>query len=224
MLNGMQRLIVWLFLSLMVIVALAYMGRRPLLAGVGRFLIVQDALQPADAIVVLSGSVPDRILEAVDLYQAGLAPRIILTQEGLPPGLAALRARGGNMLERHQQNIEIAGQLGVPEEAITVVTTPAWSTLTEAEAIVDHLRTQGFTSILLVTSKPHARRSALTYRDLVGDGIRIIVAPSRYDNFAPDRWWEHRPPARRLLIEYLKLLNYVAVDRWRERSPRPGSP
>jgi uncharacterized SAM-binding protein YcdF (DUF218 family) len=200
-----------------------YAVRRPLLTAAGRALIVQDPLRPVDAIVVLSGSLPDRIMEAVDLYHAGLAPRIILTQEGLPPGLAELRRRGGNMVERYEQNLDIARQLGVPEEAITVVRTPAWSTQTEAEAVVDQLYADGVDSILLVTSKAHARRSALTYRDLVGDRIDIISCPSRYDNFAPDGWWQRRPFARRLLIEYLKLVNYLFVDRWRGRILPPSS-
>jgi len=211
----MRRMFLWTLLILAVLATSIYTVRVPLLTAIGRFLIVQDAPEAADAIVVLSGSLPDRIMEGADLYTAKLAPRIILTREGLPPGLAALRARGGDMLERHEQNIEIAQQLGVSKDAITVVTTPAWSTSTEAKAVVDYLRAQGIRSILLVTSKAHSRRSSLTYHDLAGDDLRITVCPSRYDNFPPDKWWYHRPYARHLLFEYLKLLNYVGVDRWR---------
>jgi len=44
----------------------------------GRLLVVSDPLPPrADAIVVLAGSIPDRVLEAADLYRTGIAPRII---------------------------------------------------------------------------------------------------------------------------------------------------
>src|SRR5262249_26287874 len=114
--------------ALMAVAVLAYTARRPLLTAAGRFLVVEEPPRSAEAIVVLSGSIPDRILEAVDLYQAGLAPRIILTQEGPLPGLAAARARGVTLPEHHEQNISIAEQLGVPSAAITVVRTPAWST------------------------------------------------------------------------------------------------
>ena len=42
------------------------------LLGAGRLLVVADPLPPrADAIVILAGSVPDRTLEAADLYRAG---------------------------------------------------------------------------------------------------------------------------------------------------------
>jgi uncharacterized SAM-binding protein YcdF (DUF218 family) len=207
------------FLAAALLGAVGYAAWRPLLVAVGRFLVTADPPAPAQAIVVLSGSLPDRILEAVDLYQAHLAPRIILTQEGLLPGLAVLRQRGGNMQERHEQNQDIARQLGVPSEAISLVTAPAWSTLTEAQQVVAYLRRQGITSILLVTSKAHARRSAMTYRDLAGETLAIRVCPSPYDNFAPEHWWQRRPLARRLLIEYLKLASYVLVDRWRTSAP-----
>jgi uncharacterized SAM-binding protein YcdF (DUF218 family) len=209
-----RRTILGAILTIVLLAAAGYAARRSLLVAVGRFLVVQDPPAPAQAIVVLSGSLPDRILEAVDLYQAHLAPRIILTQEGLPPGLRVLRRRGGNMMERHEVNQDIARQLGVPPEAMELVTAPAWSTLTEAETVIDYLRRHGITSILLVTSPPHSRRAAMTYRHLAGDTLQIRMCPSHYDYFVAERWFESRPLARRLLIEYLKLLNYVLVDRW----------
>src|SRR5207245_31788 len=70
------------------------------LLGAGRLLVAADPLPPrADAIVILAGSVPDRTLEAADLYRAGLAPRVVVTRERLPRGQAALRARGVRLPE-----------------------------------------------------------------------------------------------------------------------------
>ena len=48
---------------------------------VGRFLTKEDSIQKADSIAVLAGTRLDRPLEAVDLYQAGYAPSIVLTHE-----------------------------------------------------------------------------------------------------------------------------------------------
>jgi uncharacterized SAM-binding protein YcdF (DUF218 family) len=169
--------------------------------------------------VVLSGSVPDRILEAVDLYQAHWAPRIILTREGPPPGLQALRARGGALLEHHEQNLSIAHQLGVPASAISVMPRPTSSTVDEAAALVAHLHSLGVRSILLVTSKAHARRARMTFQKLAGDQLQITVCPSPYDQIAASDWWQHRAFVRRVVIEYGKLLNYVLVDRWRVPPP-----
>jgi uncharacterized SAM-binding protein YcdF (DUF218 family) len=212
---GVRRRTVWIPLAIIVAVVLAYGARRPLLTAIGGFLIVQDAPRPADAIVVLSGSIPDRILEAVDLYQAHLAPRIVLTREAPLPGLEALRARGITMPEHHEQNRSIAEQLGVPAAALSVMETPTSSTIVEAAALVAYLRDRQLHSILLVTSKAHARRSAMIFRHLAGDALQIAVCPSPYDPFTAETWWQSRAFVRRVVIEYGKLLNYLVIDRWR---------
>ena len=194
--------------------AAAYVGRRPLLSALGDFLIVRDDAVPADAIVVLSGSLPDRILEAVDLYQAHLAPRIVLTREQPLPGLEALRARGATLPERHEQNFSIAEQLGVPATALAVMPTATSSTLAEIRALAAYLKEQRVHSILLVTSKAHARRARLTFRSVAGADLRIAVCPSRYDPFSAAQWWQERGSIRRVVIEYGKLAYFILVDRW----------
>ena len=218
----MRRVIVWVPVAIITVVVLAYTARRPLLTAIGSFLIVHDPPRPADAIVVLSGSLPDRILEAVDLYQAHLAPRIVLTREQPLPGIEALRARGGILQEHHEQNFSVATQLGVPASAISIMPTPTSSTFVEAQKLIGYLEASRVRSILLVTSKAHARRAAMIFRHLAsGTGVQISVCPSRYDPFAADTWWQHRAFVRRVAIEYGKLLTYLLVDRWRPLRPAP---
>ncbi|HLY39175.1 MAG TPA: hypothetical protein VKU61_14115, partial [Candidatus Binatia bacterium] len=66
----------------------------------GRVLVVADPLPAqADAIVMLAGSIPDRVLETAELYRSGVAPRVVVTRERLRPGDAALRARGVRLPE-----------------------------------------------------------------------------------------------------------------------------
>ncbi len=204
----------WVLLGVVSAGVAAYVGRSTLLSAIGGFLIVQDEAHPAEAIVVLSGSLPDRILEAVDLYQAHLAPRIILTREEPLPGSAALRARGATLPEHHEQNISIAEQLGVPADAIAVMPTATTSTLAETRALVAYLKEQGIHSILLVTSKAHARRARLTLQAFAGSDLRVAICPSRYDPFSAQQWWHERGFIRRVVIEYGKLLNFVLIDRW----------
>ncbi len=48
---------------------------------VGRWLVVEDPLDKADAIVILSGRIPVRAKEAARLYNAGYAPQVWLTDE-----------------------------------------------------------------------------------------------------------------------------------------------
>jgi len=219
-----RRFLVVGLLAAIAIAALAYAARQSVLTALGSFLIVRDAAHPADAIVVLSGSVPDRMLEAVDLYHARLAPRIILTRGPVLPGLAALRQRGGNVPEHHEENLMIAQQLGIPADAIAVIPTPVSSTIAEAQVVVDYLHAQGRKSILLVTSKTHARRARMTFGRAAGDSVQIAVCPSPYDPFTAENWWHEHGLVRRVVTEYAKLLNYLLIDRWRTREPPPSPP
>src|SRR4029453_2974478 len=73
---------------------------------------------------------------------------------------------------------------------------------------------RGHRSILLVTSKYHTRRAAEIYRLLADDRVKIIVRPARDDDFQSKRWWRDHISTRRVIIEYLKLVNFELVDRW----------
>ncbi len=218
-----RRVLVAFILILIAAAALAYVARRPVLTALGGFLIEEDPARPADAIVVLSGSVPDRMLEAVDLYRAHLAPRIILTREPVLPGLAVLRERGGNVPEHHEENLAIAQQLGIPATALVLLPTPVSSTIAEAQLVVSYLRAQGIRSVLLVTSKAHARRAGMIFRHMAGSTYEVAVCPSPYDPFTAEAWWSERAYVRRVVTEYGKLLNYLLIDRWRTRKFATGT-
>jgi len=93
-----------------------------LVLGAGRILVRSDPLpEHADAIVMLAGSISDRVLEAADLYRAGVAPRVVVTRERVPRGDWALRARGVRLPESAEQTVAALQALGVPASAITVI-------------------------------------------------------------------------------------------------------
>src|SRR6266704_5508551 len=52
--------------------------------GVGRWLVVEDPLVKAQAIVVLSGAMPLRAVEAAKLFREGYSPEIWLTHSAEP--------------------------------------------------------------------------------------------------------------------------------------------
>ncbi len=61
-------------------------------------------------------------------------------------------------------------------------------------------------SVVLVTSADHSRRLARIMRRATrNDGVSIVVLPSQYSNFKPDRWWRTRSGARTEIIETEKL-------------------
>src|SRR5207244_5318484 len=89
----------------------------------------------ADAVVVLAGSIPSRVLEAADLYRAGLAPRVVVTREPLARGETVLRARGARLPESDEIAIAALEQLGVPARAIVRLRRRARSTESEARTV-----------------------------------------------------------------------------------------
>lgn len=204
-----------LLLVVATLAVVAFVFRTPLLGAAGSYLIDDQPRANADAIVVLAGSTPDRILEAVDLYKQGLAPLIVLTRGSESPGIEELRRRGVHLPEPHEQNASIAEQLGVPRSAIDVVPGGAGGTVTEAHVVIDHLRKRGVKSALIVTSKIHTRRAGWIYRGIAGDEIRFTTCASRHDPFDAGSWWHSRGYTRRVVIEYQKLLIYWLRDSWR---------
>ena len=204
----------WLIAAAALLAALV-LASPQLLPAMGRFLVVGDPPEKADAIVVLAGSYPDRVLEAVDLYRRGLAPRIILCREPDTAGFRRLAELGVTVPRPSDLNRAVAEQLGVPAGAIDVLEQAGDSTYSEARSVIDEALRRGYRSILLVTSKYHTRRAASIYRTLADDHLRIIVVPASNDDFQSDRWWRDRISTRRLVIEYQKLLNFHLVDRWR---------
>jgi len=201
--------------ALGVAVVLAALAAVALL-GAGRVMVVADPLPPrADAIVILAGSVPDRTLEAADLYRARLAPRVVVTRERLPRGQAALRARGVRLPEGDELTVRALHELGVPPGAIVVLRRRAASTESEARTIARWACAHRLRRFIVVTSRAHSRRARLILRQALGAGIALAMRPSRYDAFAPARWWHVRRDAKLILSEYEKLANYWLTESWR---------
>ncbi len=78
----------------------------------GEWLVAEDEIVKSDLIVVLMGSVPDRILEAVDLYQDGFADQIAMVNSHMV-GYDILLNRGVNIPGNAQLSKSAANSLGV---------------------------------------------------------------------------------------------------------------
>jgi uncharacterized SAM-binding protein YcdF (DUF218 family) len=189
--------------------------------GAGEFLVVSDPLPAhADAIVILAGSPPARLLEATELYRSGLAPRIVLTRERRPPATVALARRGVPVDDPDTLAQSHLIALGIPAEAITILNGRAYSTTSEAQLIArwgcrSHIR-----SLVVVTSPSHTRRARLILRRLVAPGTTLAVRPAPADFFPRRRWWRSRRSSKLVLSEYEKLANYWLSERWRLRPCR----
>ncbi len=211
LINKLLRRFLIASLFILVIVGPAYYYHNSILMSLGQYLITECPLEKTDAIVVLSGSVPDRILEAVDIYKEGYAPLIILTKEEKPAGYDELLSLGIKMPEGHDLNQMIALKLGVPIASIIVIDERVDSTYSEEQALYDFLKKRNLKSLILVTSKYHTTRAAKLFNLVTHGEIKLISRPSKYDTFDPGNWWKVRRDLKQVLFEYEKLADYYFI-------------
>jgi uncharacterized SAM-binding protein YcdF (DUF218 family) len=172
---------------------------------IGQWLVVRDPLVHADAIVVLSGRLPERALEAARLYHAGYAEQIWISQPVSPA--EELKAMNIFFLGEDFYNEKVLLAQGVPVDAIHILEQPSANTEEEVREISQTLRWNNSHSVIVVTSKPHTRRVRTIWRKLVGSDPHAIVRYANDDPYDGAHWWRHTRDALDLVRETLGLLN-----------------
>ncbi len=185
-----------------------YFAHPPILRELARFLFVEDPLEPASAIIVLSGSLPYRPLEAAQLYQAGWAPRVILTRASVSMRFVALKTLGLEQPEPHEISRQVLLKFGVPNEEITVVQGRINSTLSEAQQVLNELTPAEGTKWIVVTSKAHSRRARLIWQHVAQDRVKVILrSPKEDPTFHVQGWWKKNQAIEMVAHEYMGLVN-----------------
>ena len=180
-------------------------------SGLGGWLMVEDPLEQARAIAVLSGHTPFRAMEAASIYRQGWAPEVWLTQPGVQPESAALASLGFKVVgDENYYNRLVLIRLGVPKGAIRAVGEGAQNTAEEIQVIAREVKHMSGDRVILVTSKPHSRRVRSTWRVLVGRTPAAVVRYASGDPYNPDRWWRHTRDALAVSREVFGLMNLVA--------------
>jgi uncharacterized SAM-binding protein YcdF (DUF218 family) len=194
-----------LLLILLVVAALLLAAAAWALAGLGRWLVVEDRLEPARAIVVLSGGMPYRAMEAAQLYRQGWAAEIWLTH---PVGIEEVMSQLSiPYVGEEGYNRMVLERLGVPAQSIRLLADPIVNTEEEIRAVAGELRRTGGDRVVLVTSMPHTRRARTIWRRLVGSRPQAIVRYARADSFDAAHWWRNTRDALDVVRETLGLAN-----------------
>jgi uncharacterized SAM-binding protein YcdF (DUF218 family) len=173
--------------------------------GIGRWLVAEDPLEKAQAIVVLSGGMPMRAQEAARLYKAGWAPQIWLTR-GVEPA-ASLQQMHIAYLGEDFFNSRVLMHEGVPSDAIRVLDPAINNTADEIQVIAADVQRLSSQTVIIVTTKAHTRRVRTLWRELSAGRGRAIVRAASTDPFAPDHWWRATGDALDVVREVLGLLN-----------------
>jgi uncharacterized SAM-binding protein YcdF (DUF218 family) len=190
------------------------------IGAVGAFLFLapwlqyQDQPEPARYILPLAGD-EHRLIKAAELYNQGLAPKVLLSNERVrPPSRADLLRLelGYPRIDGETYRLALLERLGVPRTATESFGHGLVSTVEEAEALQKFLP-QATGTIILVTSPYQARRAKLIFEGLMPGTRFLIVWPP--EGAVPARWWTDRDAALLAVSEMAKLVFYRAGGAFR---------
>lgn len=167
-------------------------------------MLVVDAPEPSDVIVVLAGEAERRPAKALELLRAGFGGRVILDVPAEPKVYSFTQVQ---LAEKYIQGLPEAGSIEVcPIEGL--------STRDEAHDVAGCLAHVEGSRILIVTSEFHTRRAlSIFHHEIPGKSFSAGAAPDA-TQFGT-RWWKHRQWAKVCEDEWLRLLWWETVDRWR---------
>ncbi len=175
-----------------------------------RLLIVRSEVDHADAIAVLSGSatLAERTGHAAELFKAGHAPTIVLTNDNDRGSWSQTKQRNPFYVESASERLQ---SLGVSAGKIEIIWQPGSSTHDEALLLREYAETHRLRSLLIVTSPYHSRRALWTFRRVfAGSGVQLGMSPVAIGQQtpAPATWWLHLRGWRMVPAEYVKLVYY----------------
>jgi uncharacterized SAM-binding protein YcdF (DUF218 family) len=180
-------------LLLLVLLAGVWLLRDPLLRVTGESLIVDEAPQPSDAIVVLGNDNywGERAARAAGLFHDRWAPRVIASGAQIRP-----YASIADLIRRDLI------QDGVPADAVVHFSNNGGNTRGEAYAVRELMRERGWKRLIVVTSNYHTRRARYIYRRVLDRAdVRVVSAPD--STYNPRTWWQSRLGLKIFFREYL---------------------
>jgi uncharacterized SAM-binding protein YcdF (DUF218 family) len=174
------------------LLAVLYLLRAPILHAAGEFWVLDDGLEHADAIIILSDDnyFASRASRAAEIFHGGWAPKIVASGRMLRPyaGIAELMER--DLTDR-----------GVPHDAVIRLTHTADNTLEEARALLSLVTSHGWHRILVVTSNHHTRRARYIFSRVFPSSIQVRLIPAADPAYDPANWWHMRSGLKLFLYE-----------------------
>jgi uncharacterized SAM-binding protein YcdF (DUF218 family) len=173
-------------------------------------LVIESTKLPnADAIVVMSGSSAfvERTHAAAQLFKEGIAPVIILTNDGQQGGWDQKKQKNPYTYELATDELL---RHGVPSSSIRVIGQVISGTFDEATAIHDLSSDAHFKSVIVVTSGYHSRRTRWTFQHVFDNQLTVGVfaVPPGQETPSPSTWWWYPKGWRSVGEEYVKLVYY----------------
>jgi uncharacterized SAM-binding protein YcdF (DUF218 family) len=167
-------------------------------------MLVEDAPEPADLILVLAGETDRRPARALELLHQGYARRVLID---VPADVRIYDLSQLELAERYVRSL--------PDSAsVRVCPIHGLSTQEETQDVKRCLTADDGARILIVTSDFHTRRALSIFRHQLRDKSFSIAASHDPAEFGT-HWWTHRQWAKTLTYEWVRTVWWNAVDRWR---------
>lgn len=198
----MNKKFVIIFSTILVLTGTAIISSEQILQKIGNYLVYQGPLEPAEAIIVLSGSgTGNRIEAGAELFKKGLGKFIVISGDEVYPGYYT-----------HTLMKNYAINMGVPEDKIIASAIEGEiSTWGEGIDNLGKLKENNFKSFILVTSAFHSYRAHIIYDQLISDlgySFKWSVYPANDPQVPIKDWWQERAARKVIFIEFIKLLYF----------------
>jgi uncharacterized SAM-binding protein YcdF (DUF218 family) len=206
MTRNLVRKSVFLLGSPLLLAALLFLFRYQALAAVGNFLVVTDALEPAEIILLLNGDPTVRPAHAAELLNRGLAQRIVIARAEDSVGV-----QFGAYPNVTDSNIAILKKLGVLDSQIVQLRPPGGvqHTADEADVVLAYCKQNSVHKLIIVTSDLHSRRARFIFRKVMSaNQIKVMMSPIADRKYGASNWWRLEDGLVGCQNEYLKLLYY----------------
>ena len=198
-----------ILLVLLVLCAVLYWARHPILRFAGESWVIDAPAAHADALLLLGDDnfYADRATHAAELIRHGVAPIVVASGRRLRPSAGIAELQEHDLIER-----------GVPKDKIIRFPHDADSTIEEAEALARLCSDRRFHSVIVVTSNYHARRARYIFGKVFPPAIAVSVAGAHDGDFDPENWWEKRKSEELFVHEVVGMMVALGED----GKPRPG--
>jgi uncharacterized SAM-binding protein YcdF (DUF218 family) len=184
-------------LVLVVMCAVLYWARHPILRFAAESWVIDAPAAHADALLLLGDDnfYADRATHAAELIRHGVASLVVASGRRLRPGAAIADLQEHDLVER-----------GVPKDKIIRFSHDADSTLEEAGALARLCSERHLRSVIVVTSNYHARRARYIFNKVFPPAIAVSVAGAHDGDFDPEHWWEKRKSEELFFHEIVGML------------------
>jgi uncharacterized SAM-binding protein YcdF (DUF218 family) len=186
------------------LLSILYLCRAPILCGIGFWLINEDKLEKAQAIVILGGNSFERAPMVKKIFKKNTGATIYCTGNYVSPQFKSL---GLNITEA-QNSERYLMKLGVPDSCIKVINYGT-STMEEA-AILKRIATKNnYKKLIIVTSMFHTGRVHKYFnRIFSGSKTKLIVRGAYPLNYSINKWWHSEEGLLFVNNEYVKSFYY----------------